>query len=70
MTGPRPDWIGWVPQEIALYPDLTARENLRTFGRLQGLRGRHQVDAIGWALEWTGLDARADDDSGQNVAMR
>ena len=29
--------IGYVPQELAIYPDLTARENLRFFGRLYGL---------------------------------
>ena len=32
--------IGYVPQDLAIYPDLTARENLRFFGRLQRLRGR------------------------------
>jgi ABC-2 type transport system ATP-binding protein len=31
--------IGYVPQEVALYPDLSARENLRFFGRLYKLRG-------------------------------
>ena len=31
--------LGFVPQEIALYPDLTARENLDAFGRFHGLRG-------------------------------
>ena len=53
--------IGYVPQEIALYPDLTARENLRFFGRLYGLRGkplRHRVDAV---LELIGLTDRAGD---------
>ena len=32
--------IGLAPQEIALYPSLTVRENLRYFGRLYGLSGR------------------------------
>lgn len=53
--------IGLVPQDIALYPDLTARENLRFFGKLQGLRGAHldrRVDAV---LEVIGLRERADD---------
>ena len=31
--------IGLVPQDIALYPELTARENLSFFGRLHGLSG-------------------------------
>ena len=31
--------IGYVPQDIALYPTLTARENLSFFGRMQGLGG-------------------------------
>jgi ABC-2 type transport system ATP-binding protein len=51
--------LGIVPQEIALYPLLTARENLAAFGELQGLSGadlRRQVD---WALDRTGLGDRA-----------
>ncbi len=53
--------LGYVPQEIALYPDLTARENLRFFGRLQGL-GRDRLRArIQQVLEVTGLTDRADD---------
>ena len=32
--------IGYVPQELAIYPDLTAKENLEFFGRLYGLGGR------------------------------
>jgi ABC-2 type transport system ATP-binding protein len=61
VSGPRPELIGWVPQEIALYSHLTARENLRAFGRLHGLRGERLGKALRWALEWTGLDSRADD---------
>jgi ABC-2 type transport system ATP-binding protein len=60
-TGPTPKLIGWVPQEIALYPHLTARENLQAFGRLHGLRGDRLADALNWALRWTGLQPRADD---------
>ena len=32
-----PPELGIVPQELAIYPSLTARENLEAFGRLQGL---------------------------------
>jgi ABC-2 type transport system ATP-binding protein len=60
-TGPRPEIIGWVPQEIAVYPHLTARENLRVFGRLHGLRRDRLAEAERWALTWTGLEARAGD---------
>src|SRR5688572_29879263 len=31
--------MGLVPQELAIYPDLTAAENLAFFGRLYGMRG-------------------------------
>jgi ABC-2 type transport system ATP-binding protein len=51
--------IGLVPQEIALYPTLTARENLLFFGSMHGLRGldlRERVDS--W-LERLGLMAAA-----------
>jgi ABC-2 type transport system ATP-binding protein len=51
--------LGVVPQEIALYPLLTARENLETFGRFNGLRGAVLRDRVAWALEWTGLAERA-----------
>ncbi len=53
--------LGFVPQEIALYPDLTARENLEAFGRFNGLRGSDLREVVGWALAWTGLADRAND---------
>jgi len=31
--------LGWITQELALYPRLTCQENLRSFGRYHGLRG-------------------------------
>ena len=34
--------IGYVPQDLAIYPDLSARENLHFFGRLQRLMGSPQ----------------------------
>ncbi|MGA9064308.1 MAG: ABC transporter ATP-binding protein [Bryobacteraceae bacterium] len=52
--------LGWVPQDLALYPLLTARENLDAFGRYQGLRGKPLREAIQWCLEWASLADRAD----------
>jgi ABC-2 type transport system ATP-binding protein len=51
--------LGWVPQELALYPLLTCRENLQAFGRYQGLRGTALNDAIDWCLDWASLADRA-----------
>lgn len=53
--------LGLVPQEVALYPLLTARENLEVFGKLNGLAGAALRQAVSWALGWTGLEARAGD---------
>jgi len=47
--------LSLVPQEVALYPNLTARENLRYFGRLYGLRGYQLEDRIWESLELVGL---------------
>ncbi len=53
--------IGYVPQDLAIYPDLTARENLRFFGRLQRMP-RKRLDArVAEVLELTGLADRADE---------
>ncbi len=52
--------IGLVPQEIALYQRLTARENLRYFGRLHGLRGAELEERIAEALEMVCLQGFAD----------
>ena len=53
--------IGYVPQDLALYPDLTARENLEFFGRLYGLQGARLRSRIAEVLETVGLTARAGD---------
>jgi linearmycin/streptolysin S transport system ATP-binding protein len=53
--------IGYVPQDLAIYPDLTAQENLRFFGRLYGLGGDGLDARIGGVLETVGLADRADE---------
>jgi ABC-2 type transport system ATP-binding protein len=53
--------MGWVPQDIALYPGLTCRENLDSFGRYHGLKGAVLKDAIAWCLDWAALAERAED---------
>ncbi len=52
--------LGLVPQEIALYGALTARENLRFFGRLHGLGGAELEARVAEGLEAVGLGDRAD----------
>ncbi|MEN8142283.1 MAG: ATP-binding cassette domain-containing protein [Thermodesulfobacteriota bacterium] len=52
--------IGLVPQEIALYRDLTARENLRYFAGLYGLRGRALAKRLDECLDFVGLLDKAD----------
>src|SRR5688572_15835333 len=57
--GGTPPELGIVPQEIAVYPLLSARENLTVFGRLHGLSGADLTRQVDWALERTGLADRA-----------
>lgn len=52
--------LGVAPQEIALYPTLTARENLHAFGELYSGADADLPGRIDAALKWTGLTDRAD----------
>jgi ABC-2 type transport system ATP-binding protein len=56
--------LGWIPQDLALYPRLTCRENLEAFGRYQGLRGAGLRAAIDRSLSWAALTERAGDRAG------
>jgi ABC-2 type transport system ATP-binding protein len=56
-----PPELGIVPQELAIYPSLTARENLEAFGRLQGLTSGDVATQVKWALAATALEDRADE---------
>ncbi|UYZ23699.1 ATP-binding cassette domain-containing protein [Mesobacillus jeotgali] len=51
--------LGIVPQEIALYQTMSARENLTFWGRMYGLRGNHLQKRINEVLEIIGLTDRA-----------
>lgn len=53
--------IGYVPQELAIYPDLNARENLRFFARLHGLSGAETKVRVEEVLGVIGLTERAGD---------
>lgn len=53
--------LGFVPQDLAFYGPLTARQNLKFFGRLQGLWGASLDTAISRVLELVQLSDRADD---------
>ncbi|WP_051298816.1 ABC transporter ATP-binding protein [Arthrobacter castelli] len=51
--------LGLVPQELAIYPELSAAENLRFFGRLQGLGGAELRSRTDEVLDIIGLSDRA-----------
>jgi ABC-2 type transport system ATP-binding protein len=53
--------LGLVPQREAVYPPLSARENLEFFARMQGLRGTAAARAVADALALVGLERRADE---------
>jgi ABC-2 type transport system ATP-binding protein len=53
--------IGLVPQDLALFEELSARENLRFFGALYGLAGAGLERAIASGLDFVGLAERARD---------
>ena len=53
--------IGLVPQEVALYDELTAKENLQVFGQFLGIIGEKLNTRVDELLHWIGLEDRADD---------
>jgi ABC-2 type transport system ATP-binding protein len=53
--------LGVVPQDIAVYPLLTARENLEVWGRLHGVAPGDLRPRVERALRWTALADRADE---------
>ena len=57
--------MGVVPQEIALYEELTARENLRFWGEIYGLAGAALDTAVKKVLEQVGLSDRAGERAGK-----
>src|SRR5690625_304743 len=58
QPGPLREVIGFVPQEIALYEDLSAIENLKFFGRLYRLTGKKLATRIEEVLQLVGLTER------------
>src|SRR5437870_8918915 len=60
-TDPAKRRMGLVPQDLALYEELSARDNLRFFGALYGLAGDALERAMTSALELVGLAERARD---------
>jgi ABC-2 type transport system ATP-binding protein len=57
--------LGVVPQDIALYPDLSARENLVFWGKMYGLRGAELKSRVDAVLEVIGLTDRQKDHVGK-----
>lgn len=54
-------FIGIVPQDLALYPQLSGRENLRFFGEMYGLGGKRLTERVESVLEYVAMTERAND---------
>jgi ABC-2 type transport system ATP-binding protein len=57
--------LGVAPQSLALYEALSPEENLRFFGRVQGLSGRALEERVAWALAFSALEDRRRDRTGE-----
>jgi len=53
--------IGVVPQDIALYPTLSARDNLTFFGEMYGLKGRDLKERVATVIDYVAMGERAKD---------
>ena len=53
--------IGVVPQDIALYPSLSARDNLSFFGEMYGLKGRDLKERVETVIDYVAMGERAKD---------
>ncbi|WCN37991.1 ABC transporter ATP-binding protein [Aneurinibacillus uraniidurans] len=53
--------VGYVPQEIALYPTLSGEANLMFWGRMYGLRGRKLTERVAEALATVQMEDRCHD---------
>jgi ABC-2 type transport system ATP-binding protein len=51
--------LGWIPQELALYPRITVRENLACFGRYFGLSRSKLNESVAWCLNWAALEDKS-----------
>jgi len=56
--------LGVAPQALAIYEALSPEENLRFFGRVQGLSGRALAERVDWALSFSALEDRRRDRAG------
>lgn len=55
----KPSLLGYIPQEYAFYPNMSAHENLAFFAGVQGLSGQHKQERINFSLEFCQLSAVA-----------
>ena len=59
LDGDYRDLVGVVPQEIALYQDLTVRQNLDVFARFHGIAAAEVAQVAAQSMQWAGLEEKA-----------